>query len=65
MKGVQYLFDKEGNPQAVLIDLKKNRKLWEDFRDLMVAKDRLHEPRESLEEVKAMLKKQRKANGQR
>ena len=63
MKGVQYLFDKEGKPQAVLIDLKRNRQLWEDFQDLMVAKKRLREPRESFKEVKAMLKKQRKANG--
>jgi len=62
MKGVQYLFDKKGNPQAVLIDLKKNRKLWEDFQDLVVADERRNEPCETLEEVKAILKKKRKEN---
>jgi hypothetical protein len=63
MRGVQYLFDNKGKAQAVLIDLKKNRALWEDFQDLMVAKERVHEPRESLEEVKAILKRQRKRSG--
>ncbi|MBI3411140.1 MAG: hypothetical protein HY040_22630 [Planctomycetes bacterium] len=53
----------KGVPQAVLIDLKKNRRLWEDFRDIMVAQQRRNEPRESFEEVKAILKKQRKNNG--
>jgi hypothetical protein len=65
MKGVQYLFDKKGKPQAVLIDLKRNRRLWEDFQDLMIARQRLHEPRESLEEVTATLKKERKGNGKK
>src|SRR5436309_2571569 len=46
------LYDEEGTPQAVLIDLRKNRQLWEDFRDLLVAEERRQEPRESLEEVK-------------
>ena len=34
MKGVQFLVDDEGNKTAVLIDLKKHARLWEDFRDL-------------------------------
>ena len=65
MKGVQYLFDKRGNPQAVLIDLKKNRKLWEDFQDLVIADERRNAPRETLEQVKAILKKKRKENGKK
>jgi hypothetical protein len=64
MKGVQYLFDKKGKAQAVLIDLKKNRQLWEDFQDLMIARQRLHEPREGLDQVKAMLKKNQKDNAE-
>jgi hypothetical protein len=63
MKGVAYLYDKKGTPQAVLIDLKKNRRLWEDFRDLLVLEQRRNEPRETLAEVKSKLKKKRKGNG--
>ena len=60
MKGVQYVVDNEGRPQAVLIDLKKYRRLWEDFQDWVVSQERLREPRESLEEVEARLSKRRK-----
>lgn len=52
MKGVQFVIDEEGNQQAVLIDLKKNRQLWEDFYDAAVAGDRAKEPRETLDEVR-------------
>ena len=37
MKGVQYLIDEKGNKTAVLIDLKKNAELWEDFFDLALS----------------------------
>jgi len=60
MRGVQYLVDDKGEPQAVVIDLKKNRALWEDLQDLMIAKERRTEPRESAEEVTARIKKKRK-----
>ena len=53
MKGVQYLVDERGSKSAVLIDLKQNRDLWEDFYDRAVARSRVHEPREALESVKA------------
>ncbi len=59
MKGVQYLFDSKGNPQAVLIDLKKNLRLWEDFQDLLIAEQRRNEPRETLREVRTLLKRKR------
>ncbi len=65
MKGVQYLFDSKGNPQAVLIDLKKNLRLWEDFQDLLIAEQRRNEPRETLQEVKSHLKRKRKENGKK
>lgn len=52
MKGVQFVVDDEGKQQAVLIDLKKNRQLWEDFFDAAVAESRADEPRESLSDVK-------------
>ena len=57
MKGVQFLIDEKGNRTGVLIDLKKNGKLWEDFFDLARARERQQEPRESLEEVKEQLNK--------
>lgn len=55
MRGVQYLVDDDGQRTAVLIDLKKNAKLWEDFYDVAVAKSRAKEPRETLESVKRRL----------
>jgi hypothetical protein len=65
MKGVKYLYDAKGSPEAVVIDLKKNRRLWEDFQDLLVIEQRRHEPRESLDEVKSNLRRKRKDNGKR
>ena len=53
MKGVQYLYDEKGNPKAVLIDLRKNFKLWEDIQDILVARERLKEPRIPFERVAA------------
>lgn len=55
MRGVQYLVDDDGERTAVLIDLKKNAKLWEDFYDVAVAKSRAKEPRESSDSVKRRL----------
>jgi hypothetical protein len=57
MKGVQFLIDEKGIRTGVLIDLKKNGKLWEDFFDLALARERQQEPRESLQAVKEQLKK--------
>jgi hypothetical protein len=57
MKGVRYVVDDKGQPQAVLIDLKKHGALWEDFQDLLVSRARRKEPRESLEEVEERLAK--------
>jgi hypothetical protein len=56
MRGVQFLVDDEGEKTAVLIDLKKNAQLWEDFYDVAVARFREKEPRESLESVKSKLR---------
>ena len=57
MKGIQYVVNGKGEPQAVLIDLKKYRRLWEDFQDLLISQERRKEPRETLEAVMARLKK--------
>ena len=52
MRGVQFVVDSSGRKTAVQIDLKKQARLWEDFYDRAVAKQRASEPRESLESVK-------------
>jgi len=57
MKGVQFLVDDGGRTTGVLIDLKENAELWEDFFDLAVARKRKNEPRESLASVKKRLRK--------
>ena len=59
MKGVKYYYDEQGEPIAVLIDLKKNPEVWEDFRDLMILEKRRNVPRESAEVVKAKLNKRK------
>jgi hypothetical protein len=51
MRGVQFLVDDHGQKTAVLIDLRKNAKLWEDFYDVALARSRAQEARESLESV--------------
>jgi len=59
MRGVQYVVDDRGVRRAVVIDLKKQGELWQDFYDLAIAESRRHEPRESLETVKARLARRR------
>jgi|1186.fasta_scaffold751342_2 hypothetical protein len=62
MKGVKFVIDENGEQSAVLIDLKENAELWEDFYDAYVAREREGEPRESLEEVRQKLQAQGKAS---
>ena len=57
MKGVKYYYDEKGEPTAVLIDLKKNPEVWEDFYDFMTLDERRDEPTRTLEEVQSRLKK--------
>ena len=63
MSGIQFLTDETGHKTAVLIDLKRNRVLWEDFYDTLLARKRRNEPRESLAEVRRKLIKAGKLNG--
>lgn len=60
MRGVRFLVDDDGEKTAVLIDLKKNAALWEDFYDVAVGKARAGEPRETLQSVKRRLGLDRK-----
>ena len=57
MKGVQFFFDEEGEPKAVLIEIRKNPELWEDFRDYLTIRERRDEPTVSSVEVDHRLKK--------
>ena len=55
VKGVQFVIDEQGEKTAVVIDLKKQGELWEDFFDSVVAHARRDEPRETLGWVKRRL----------
>jgi hypothetical protein len=56
MSGITFKTDSRGTKTAAVIDLRRHRKLWEDFYDSVVAESRAHEPRESLDSVKRRLK---------
>lgn len=60
MKGVQFVVNEIGEKTAVVIDLKKHSEVWEDFCDATTARQRRHEPRETLESVKRRLRRQGK-----
>jgi len=65
VKGVQFVVDNSGRKTAVQIDLKKQGRLWEDFYDRALAKQRASEPRESLESVRKRVlgRRQRRRRG--
>jgi len=52
MKGVEFVVDDKGKKKAVVIDLRTHGDLWEDFCDVLKAKEREIEPRETLASVK-------------
>jgi len=54
--GVTFMIDSKGRKTAAVIDLRRHRKLWEDFYDTALAQSRAHEPRESLVSVKRRLR---------
>jgi len=60
LEGIQFVTNTAGEKTAVLIDLKQYGKLWEDFYDALIARQRVDEPRESLESVREILKRQGK-----
>ena len=65
MPGIEFLRDRKGRRKAVLIDLKKHKRLWEDLYDAYLAHSRRGEPRESLAAVKRLIetRTKRKARG--
>jgi len=58
MKGIKFVSNDKGQKVAVLIDLQKHGRLWEDFYDSLIALQREKEPRETLASVKRRLVKQ-------
>ena len=59
MSGISFKTDKKGKQTAVTIDLKKHRRLWEDFYDSFLIEQRRNEPRIDWETAKKMLNKKR------
>ena len=63
MDGIQFVVDDAGEKTAVLIDLRKYGKIWEDLYDILIARLREDEPRESLEFVRKTLRQGGKLSG--
>ena len=55
MSGINFVVNERGKRTAVVIDLKKHARLWEDFYDSLLSRSRKNEPRESLALVKRRL----------
>jgi hypothetical protein len=56
-RGYQFIVDESGKPSAVVLDLKRHGKLWEDFLDILVARERRKETSIPLAEADARLRK--------
>jgi hypothetical protein len=56
MKGVSFLVDDSGKKTAVILDLRKYRRLWEDIHDRLLIESRRREPRVSLEQARKRLR---------
>ncbi|MGK7927566.1 MAG: hypothetical protein AB4290_20385 [Spirulina sp.] len=58
MRGIQFVVDETGAKKAVLISLEEWGKLWEDFYDLLVARDRQDESEVPWEVLKAEMEQE-------
>ncbi len=56
MSGISFVSDEKGNTTAVMIDLKKYRRVWEDFYDRLIIEQRKKERRINWETAKRTLK---------
>lgn len=56
-RGYRFIVDEHGKLSAVILDLKKHGQLWEDLQDVLASRKRSKEPRVSLVEVEARLRK--------
>jgi hypothetical protein len=57
MRGVRYVTDEEGNRVGVMLDLEQWREVWEDFHDVLLARDREGEPSIPLDAFENELRK--------
>ena len=55
MTGIKFLVDESGNKTAVVLDLRKHRRLWLDIYDRLLIESRRREPRVSLKNVRRQL----------
>jgi hypothetical protein len=55
MTGVSYMVDEAGKKTAVVLDLRKHRRVWEDIYDSLLIEARRQEPRASLAQVRHRL----------
>lgn len=55
MPGIEFLRDRKGRRKAILIDLKKHKRLWEDLYDAYLAHSRRSEHHESLAAAKRLV----------
>ena len=62
MPGIQFVVDESGRKTAVVIDLKRHSRVWQDFYDRMIAEERAKEPRETIASVKKRLQRLGKLN---
>jgi len=63
LSGIQFVSDNKGRKVGVLIDLRKHRRLWEDFWDVLEAKRRSKGPKVPWEKAKKELRKHGKLGG--
>ncbi len=64
MTGVSYLVDEAGKKTAVILDLRKHRRLWEDIHDRLLIESRRDEPRECIDHVrKRLMRRSARAHG--
>lgn len=54
-KGIQHLVNADGEPEAVVINLKQHGEFLEDFFDALLVQERKDQPKETLESVKRRL----------
>lgn len=62
MSGITFLVDERGDKTAAVINLRRHRRLWDDFYDTLVAQSRLTEPRETLTECPHWIHGERNCN---
>jgi hypothetical protein len=63
MSGISFMVDARGAKTAAVIDLRRHRRMWEDFYDTLLAEARASEPRENVSVVRRRLNLRRKVSG--